>query len=715
MNIKRIIKNNLRIIIIIGIIAILGTVGITLALNAGTFNPILINTTTNKIDVVLDFEGLSNTSEVINTNKMLPISDSIIEAQGASIENERVLKVEFNVTGVDTNPTNTIYDIAFYEDLIDCVFKTTETKWKLYKDNVLLNEGNLSPTFDAMENNRLVLTNTQETLTTTPVKYTFILWISERCTGDITECNPDMDQSEYLNKTLNGAIKVELSTGSKKELTRTTNTEFICSDSDTFTINYDANGGIGAPDSQNKLYGESITLSSVEPTRAGYDFGGWSTSPNSESATYGPESTFTVNSNTTLYAVWDAPYLKSSDEDGFSGTISCTSDSCNLNFLGTSIKRNQISTITFTDSTSVPEGITPLDVSEKNDGRVKMWYTENTNGKLDVTIGSTTGKVFIKDGENLFAFLTDATSINFNNAVDTSKMTTMFKMFNYCQKLTSINFAGFTTSNVTNIGAAFQRCESLVSLDIGDWDVSNVTLANYLFNKCHNLITLNVSKWNTSKITTMAAMFQSCYSLSELDLTNWNVSNVTDMTTMFATTTETISTGMSLTTIGDVSNWNTSKLTNITGIFQDCTSIVTLNLSNWDTSNVTNMYNAFRECHSLTDLDVSNWDTSKVTNMESLFFDCGGLTNLDLSSWNTSAVTNMKHMFRKCSNLETIYIGDNWNTESVTDSSYMFFASPSLIGSQGTTYNANFVDATYARVDGGTSSPGYLTYKASTV
>ncbi|MCI7559653.1 MAG: hypothetical protein MSS76_06005 [Clostridium sp.] len=32
-----------------------------------------------------------------------------------------------------------------------------------------------------------------------------------------------------------------------------------------------------------------------------------------------------------------------------------------------------------------------------------------------------------------------------------------------------------------------------------------------------------------------------------------------------------------------------------------------------------------------------------------------------------------------------------------------------LVGGLGTTYNSSYVDKTYARIDGGTSNPGYFT------
>ena len=41
----------------------------------------------------------------------------------------------------------------------------------------------------------------------------------------------------------------------------------------------------------------------------------------------------------------------------------------------------------------------------------------------------------------------------------------------------------------------------------------------------------------------------------------------------------------------------------------------------------------------------------------------------------------------------------------------MFKNSSKLVGESGTKYNSSNVNKTYARIDGGTSSPGYFTSK----
>ena len=72
-----------------------------------------------------------------------------------------------------------------------------------------------------------------------------------------------------------------------------------------YTISYDLNGGTSStPEPQKKLKGEAITLSNVTPTRSNYTFLGWSTTKNATTATYSAGELFTIDANTTLYAIW---------------------------------------------------------------------------------------------------------------------------------------------------------------------------------------------------------------------------------------------------------------------------------------------------------------------------------------------------------------------------------------------------------------------------
>ena len=77
-----------------------------------------------------------------------------------------------------------------------------------------------------------------------------------------------------------------------------------------YSVIYDANGGKGAPDSQIKEHNKTITLSTIQPSRTGYTFIGWSTNKSSSTAEYQPGATYTNNASATLYAVWQAKQIE---------------------------------------------------------------------------------------------------------------------------------------------------------------------------------------------------------------------------------------------------------------------------------------------------------------------------------------------------------------------------------------------------------------------
>lgn len=216
---KNIIKNNSKFIIVMLLIIVLGITGVTVAIKVGNFNPIAINTTTGNISATISYDSSVNSSTVTSTGKMFPIEDSLVT--GTSVTDARVLKVKFTVTGKSTNPANSIYDISLRNITMDKELKSLNVKWRLYKNNTLLSNGNFSPSFDVIENNRLVLTNTQQDLTTTASTYVFLMWISETCTGDITSCTNSDNQFKYVGKNFSFDIKLETSTKAKKTLTRT--------------------------------------------------------------------------------------------------------------------------------------------------------------------------------------------------------------------------------------------------------------------------------------------------------------------------------------------------------------------------------------------------------------------------------------------------------------------------------------------------------------
>ena len=332
---------------------------------------------------------------------------------------------------------------------------------------------------------------------------------------------------------------------------------------------------------------------------------------------------------------------------------------------------------------------------------------------------------------HLFYNLGNVVTIDLSG-LDTSRATDMSYMFScgdWCDSsLESVNLSSFSTSNVTSMRGMFQGCERLASLDLSGFDTRCVTDMSGMFggyysgggeggidtqnSGCATLASLDLSNFDTSRVTTMANMFYGCTSLTSLDISSFDTSNVTDMSVMF----------------------------------KGCASLGRLDLSNFDTSHVTSFCaqqasgmsdyyeGMFEGCESLVSLDVSGFDTSGVSVLDFMFSGCASLSELDLSSWDTSKVTTMVYMFRGCSALKTIYVSELWNLESIVEYSSLFSSSGtgnmfgterywanneektgycvSLVGGNGTAFDAEHTDGEYARIDT-TEAPGYFTYKAA--
>ena len=291
----------------------------------------------------------------------------------------------------------------------------------------------------------------------------------------------------------------------------------------------------------------------------------------------------------------------------------------------------------------------------------------------------------LNSGSNDPGWYTDGTYSNvtkvvFNSSFASARPTTTYYWFGDMAKLQSITGTQyFNTSQVTNMCLMFAGTGAMMpNLDANFLNTSKVKTMESMFANSE-FTSIIVSDWNTSEVTNMLEMFAFCYNLTDLDL----------------------------------SNWNTSKVTTMEGMFNEDYILVSLDLSNFNTSNVTNMNNMFHECNALTSVDLSSFNTANVTTMYSMFDYCTSLTSLDLSSFNTSKVTDMRWMFSSCSELTTIYAGNGWSTAATTDSNSdgMFRECTKIRGGQGTTYNASHTNRLYARIDGGTSNPGYFTAK----
>ena len=393
-----------------------------------------------------------------------------------------------------------------------------------------------------------------------------------------------------------------------------------------------------------------------------------------------------------------------------------------------------------------------------------MENLQSITGMSYLNTSETTNMAYIFCGCNQ---LTNIDVSHFN----TSNVTLMKGMFYGCSSLTSLDLSGFNTSQVTNMSQLFYSCSSLTNLDLSSFNTSQVTSMDAMFNRCNNLRTVYVGNgWSTAAVTNSTSMFYGCTSLVGGQGTTYNSSNPRDKTyahidggtsnpgyftaegeepwtnpdeayACYTPSNTTLTfyydnqrssrpgTTYDLNTGSNDTGWDTDGTkSNVTKVvfdpsFANARPTTTYDwfyqmgnlqsitgMSYLNTSEVTNMGWMFTYCNQLTSIDVSNFNTSQVTIMDGMFQGLS-LTNLDLSSFNTSQVTDMFAMFANSGNLRTVYVSNGWSTAAVTYSTSMFYGCTSLVGGQGTTYDSNHVNKTYAHIDGGPSNPGYFTDK----
>ena len=270
-------------------------------------------------------------------------------------------------------------------------------------------------------------------------------------------------------------------------------------------------------------------------------------------------------------------------------------------------------------------------------------------------------------------------------------------MFSY-SKATSIDVSNFNTTNVINMQQMFKSSEATEIKGLSHFDTSNVTNMQSMFSDSQ-ATTLNLSNFDTNKVTDMRTMFYNSQATT-LDVSNFNTSNVTNMESMFSNC---------QTATLNLSNFDTSNVTTMFGMFYHMPKITTLDLGSFNTSNVTDMGFMFSGNQITAIKGLENFDTSNVTTMRQMFGESIKIEILDLSNFDTNKVTDMDNMFSYCTNLKTIYTSSTFSTNNVTSSNYMFGLSTSLVGGAGTKYDSTKTDKTYARIDGGTSNPGYFT------
>lgn len=359
-----------------------------------------------------------------------------------------------------------------------------------------------------------------------------------------------------------------------------------------------------------------------------------------------------------------------------------------------------------------------------------------------------------------FGSLFSLSSITDINYLNTSSVTDMRYMFQNCFGLTTLDLSHWNTENVTLMNGMFQSCRNLTTLDLTGWNTAKVTNMVTMFNDCPVLTTIYVNRnWSTVAVTGSVSMFSGCTQLVGGNHTAYNTAHTNKLyaridepgTPGYLTmrpepyavytsanggftfyydikrSSQQGETYLIDETADNPLGYNQSFRSSVSHVLFDPSfaSYRPQSMRNWfrgmsnltavngiqylNTSEVDHMAMLFYGCSALTSLDLSNFDTSKVLALGYMFYGCSALTSLDLSSFKTPKVVDTSSMFGNCVDLETIYVGSGWDMSHLNSHSGMFSGCTSLVGGAGTAYNSSYTNKTYARVDGGTSNPGYLT------
>ena len=294
------------------------------------------------------------------------------------------------------------------------------------------------------------------------------------------------------------------------------------------------------------------------------------------------------------------------------------------------------------------------------------------------------------------------------HSFDTQSATSFWCMFIDCSKLTELNLPGFDTKSKPKTGHMFQGCSNLVTIYVGEsWDIATITADEQMFYDCGKLVggkgtTVTYIDGSFACIdggTSAPGYFTKSGDKPYNPIKPYVL--IKDGKATFYTGTTIPEGALPIRSANDDSNWPVALCRTITNVefdksFKEYTPLKT---SSW-----------FRDCENLTEVSgMENINTEELVFMDEMFQFCNNLRYVDFTGFNTSKVTNMTRLFLGCEKLAYVLVDEGWKTTSVTKSAGMFDDCYILYGGKGTAYNADHTDVTYARIDGGTETPGYFT------
>lgn len=189
---------------------------------------------------------------------------------------------------------------------------------------------------------------------------------------------------------------------------------------------------------------------------------------------------------------------------------------------------------TKTDNVPHIQGLNGTPVGDNNSDKIKVY---EKNGKYYVLSEDNNKIAFPTRSNLLFQNYNQLKDIDFQDAVDTSKVEELSYLFDGCSQLEKISLASFNTDNLRNADYLFQDCSALKSVDLYGFDVTSVTNMTGMFQGCSSLRTLDLTGFTTNRLEHAINMFRDCQNLRTIFATDgFRTDNVTvtNSTSMFA-------------------------------------------------------------------------------------------------------------------------------------------------------------------------------------
>ncbi len=293
-------------------------------------------------------------------------------------------------------------------------------------------------------------------------------------------------------------------------------------------------------------------------------------------------------------------------------------------------------TMTFKYGEFTPDGVNSWDVSNTPAPSGPFPWELRYDGPLKhVVFDASFAEARPKSCAGWFDACNNLEDIKGLEYLNTSEVTTMDWMFEFCPKLTSLDLSHFNTSNVTSMSNMFAGTTGMETLDLSSFNTSKVTNMTCMFAGSNNenyggknqLRTIYVGEgWSTAAVTNGANMFDYCSSLCGGNRTLWS-SDHTDYT--YAR----------IDVPGTPGYFTSSKMMGVVG-FADAT-VKQICVEHWDTNK---------------DGELSQQEAAAVTSLGEVFKENEEITSFDELAYFTGLTEFSDNEFSNCLNLKSIYI-----------------------------------------------------------